>query len=143
MLDLQQYAMVTHALVVCCLHPTFQETNIAVYLLHRGMPFHTLQDTETLQHLSSAHARDYEPPFCPSNYVFVLRDYAAYHDQCEAAAKHLCAHTALLQGGYLWRVTIPWVIFERVLAGPSGLSPNLDGMFVVTVPNGKQYVDDS
>ncbi len=133
----------THALLVCRMHPQFQERDIATYLLRRGIPFYTLQDAETLPTKPLSNAKISEHPFRPYEFVFDIRDYEAYVNQCRYILYRSRGRVALLRGGYLWRVAVSEVSFDKVLAGPSGLSPDLSEMFIVTMPNGQKYVDDA
>ncbi|KJA14676.1 hypothetical protein HYPSUDRAFT_124027, partial [Hypholoma sublateritium FD-334 SS-4] len=86
----------------------------------------------------------FQHPYRPHGYIFDISDYAAYIDRCRYVILHRSSGRAvLLRGGYLWRVAVSEVSFDRVLAGPSGLSLNSGEMLVVTLSNGKKYVDDS
>lgn len=131
-----------HALLVCCLHPELWEQDIAMYLVRSGIPFYTLQDVETLAQVSSALVSPWSHPFCPANHVFTLADYVVYHDDCSEILAQPQSRAALLQGGYLWKVAISGISFDCVTKGPTGYYADPAKMFIVTLPNGQQYVDD-
>ncbi len=58
----------------------------------------------------------------------------AYIERCRYIMLYrTIGRTALLRGGYLWRIAVSEVSFERVLSGPSGLSSDPDEMIVVTL----------
>ncbi|KJA22906.1 hypothetical protein HYPSUDRAFT_122539, partial [Hypholoma sublateritium FD-334 SS-4] len=107
------------------------------------IPFYTLPDAETIQRKPLSDTTHLEHPFRPHQYVFDINDYEAYIDQCHYILNRSCGRAALLRGGYLWRVAVSEVSFDKVLAGPSGLSLDPDETFAVTLSNGKKYVDDS
>ncbi len=131
------------ALLVCRLHPKLQEKDLALYLLRRGIPFHTLQDANTLHAVQHDKQRYSKHPYRPVNHQFTIRDYAAYLEQCEVICAKRRARAALLRGGYLWRVSVASISFDTVLNGPSGRATSQDEMFIVTLPNGVQLVDDA
>ena len=56
---------------------------------------------------------------------------------------HKRSRAALLRGGYIWRVAVSQVDFKSVLDGPTGLYSDQAKMLTVTLPDGKQYVDDT
>ncbi len=130
------------ALLVCRLHPKLQEKDLALYLLRRGIPFHTLQDARTL-HMAQHDERRYSKhPYRPANHEFTIRDYAAYIEQCEVICEQPRTRAALLRGGYLWRISVTNISFDSVLNGPSGRAMSRDEMFTVTLSDGTQLVDD-
>ncbi len=132
----------THALLVCRLHSDFKEKDIALYLLRRGIPFYTLQESTTLHPVLHGTEQPTQRPVRPIDHKFTLLDYTAYLDQCRVLMQQKRLRAALLRGGYLWRVALSAMYFDAVLDGPSGLSSREDEMFSVTLPDGKQYVDD-
>ncbi|KJA19630.1 hypothetical protein HYPSUDRAFT_122121, partial [Hypholoma sublateritium FD-334 SS-4] len=108
MLDLNEHATVkwsltlttaAHALLVCRLHSGFQESDIAVYLLRRGIPFYTLQDAETLSKKALSDAIVSEHPYRPYEFVFDICDYKAYINQCCYILCRSRGRVALLRGG--------------------------------------------
>lgn len=137
--------MAAHALLLCHLHDSFEEKDLALYLLCRGIPFHTLQNSEKMQLTPSVnnHEKLWKSRNHPVGHVFTLRDYPAYLDDCDTILHHRRSRAALLQGGYTWRVAISTVHLDNVLSGPSGSSMNEDEVFSVTLDNGKKYIDDA
>ncbi|KJA21984.1 hypothetical protein HYPSUDRAFT_202479 [Hypholoma sublateritium FD-334 SS-4] len=151
MFDFQEHSTVqwkltlttaSHALLVCRLSPELQERDIALYLLQNGIPFYTLQDWETIPLRPSYDQRCIHPSR-PFKYNFTLRDYVAYVAQCYVLLCQPRLRAAILQGGYLWRAAVSVVSFNKVLDGPSGRSIDPTKMFVVTLPDGKRYIDDA
>ena len=132
----------THALLVCRLHSDFKEKDIALYFLRRGIPFYTLQESNTLHRVLHDTEKPSQRPVRPVDHKFTLLDYTTYLDQCRVLMQQKRLRAALLRGGYLWRVALSAMYFDAVLDGPSGLSSREDEMFSVTLPDGKQYVDD-
>ncbi len=72
----------THALLVCRLHSDFKEKDIALYLLRRGIPFYTLQESTTLHLVPHDTEKPSQRPVRPVDHKFTLLDYTTYLDQC-------------------------------------------------------------
>ena len=133
------------ALLVCRLHPSFREKDIALYLVRRGIRFYTLQDLKTLPSPTArpCHRHQYKPPIRLPDHTFTFGEYVSYESQCLALLREPRFHAALLRGGYLWRVAVSNVDFQRVLAGPSGSFSCDEEMFVVSLLDGRRLVDDA
>ncbi len=144
----QQWKLATtaarHALTVCRLDPSMREDEIARFLVNRGIPFRTLQKSDTLRR--GPHFLD--PPLKivhptrTADYVFTFVDYRAYMQHCAALLCHPRARAALMKGGYIWRVSVPILSVQKVIDGPSGWSSNRDEMFVASSAEMGEFIDD-
>ncbi len=88
-----------HALLVCRLHANFEEKDIALYLVRRGIPFHTLQDATTLHHITLIKEKPMQHSVRPFCHGFTLLDYTAYLDRCRVLMQQKRLRAALLRGG--------------------------------------------
>ncbi len=120
MFDFREYSTVkwkltvtsaAHALLICRLHTSFEEKDIALYLVRRGIPFYTLQDATTLHQVSPIKEKPMQRPIRPLGHDFTLLDYTAYLDQCRLLMQQKRLRAALLRGGYLWRVALSGNVF--------------------------------
>ena len=93
-----------HALLICRLHASFEEKDIALYLVRRGIPFYTLQDATTLPQVPPVKEKPMQRPVRSLGHDFTLLDYTAYLNQCQVLMQQKRLRAALLRGGYLWRV---------------------------------------
>lgn len=131
------------ALVVCRIDPTFNEYNIVEFLLTNGIPFHTLQSSDTVDRTPDVHRPGLLPYRRPHEYKFESRDYLAYRQRCHSILSHPRGRAALMHGHFMWRLALRSVRFEAVFKGPSGWSPNPDEMITIRDPStGTEYVDD-
>lgn len=131
-----------HALLVCRLDLQLDESDLAYYLLQKGIPFHTQQLSTTLSWSPISRHPPLIIPFHPANYVFTWQDYEAFRHQCQVVSNqpHSCA--ALLRGYYPWCLAINNLSFSSVLSGPSGWSTEPEEMFVVTLPEIEEEFND-
>ncbi|KJA16736.1 hypothetical protein HYPSUDRAFT_147368 [Hypholoma sublateritium FD-334 SS-4] len=131
-----------HALTICRLDSSMREDEIARYLVSRGIPFRTLQNSETLRRGSRFPPPKIVHPRRAMDYVFTFEDYRAYTQHCAALLCHPRSRAALMKGGYIWRVSVPILSMQKVIDGPSGWSTNPDEMFVASSTEMGEFVDD-
>ncbi|KAF9050149.1 hypothetical protein BJ165DRAFT_1456694 [Panaeolus papilionaceus] len=134
-----------HALLVCRLPARFFEREMAIYLALHGIPFKTLQNAATLKEMPKECRPSRLIPHKPFDYKFQDADYLEYINGAqELLSSPRCARTALMRGGFPWRVAMMYVSLYSVLDGPTGLSDSLEDMFMVTIPGTNDlYVDDA
>ncbi|KAH9478986.1 hypothetical protein JR316_0009449 [Psilocybe cubensis] len=138
------------AAIVCRLPENYNQAEIALFLLQRGIPFHTLKPWPA--HISvDCHDRkahriiDFQHvigiPSRPPKYVFDTTDYALYVERASQLLRDTkIGRAALMQGGYVWRIAVPIVSFDAVLQGPV-LEPSGEYLLVRT-QDGDSYFDN-
>ena len=133
----------SHALLVCRLDSQLDESNLAYYLLQNGIPFHTLQLSNTLSRTPISRHPPLVVPFHCANYIFTSWDYEAFRQQCHVIFKQPRGRAALLRGYYPWRLTINNISFSSVFFGPSGWLTEPEEMLLVKLPEtGEEFIDD-
>ncbi|PPQ66511.1 hypothetical protein CVT24_007060 [Panaeolus cyanescens] len=131
-----------HTLMVCRLPGCLDEKDIALYLVHRGIPFKTLQESTTLNRMPNVTTPARLIPHRPEGYSFTKMDYQSYLEGLQDFLIHRRARAALLSGGYPWRLAMMSVSPHIVLDGPTGWSTSREDMFVVRLDS-TEYVDDA
>lgn len=76
------------ALVICRLDSTFNEYHIVDFLLTNGIPFHTLQSSETILRTPDIPRPCLTPLARSDEYVFGSQDYLAYREHCHTILNH-------------------------------------------------------
>ena len=142
----QQWKLATtaarHALTICRLDPSMREDEIARFLVNRGIPFRTLQKSDTLRRGLRFPSLKIVHPTRTADYVFTFEDYRAYMQHCAALLCHPRSRAALMKGGYIWRVSVPILSVQKVIDGPSGWSSNPDEMFMASSAEMGEFIDD-
>jgi hypothetical protein len=131
------------ALMICRLDRRFTVHDIVDFLLTNGIPFHTLQPSQTVSRTPNLPRPCLSQLVRPDNYVFDKRDYLAYREHCHTILNHPRGRAALMHGHFMWRIAFRSVLWESVYSGPSGWSTDIDEMIVVRDPStGTEFIDD-
>lgn len=134
----------THAALVCRLNASMTDVELALYLLHRGMPFRTLQSAKNTRHAKSRATPPRVIPSRPAGHIFGREDYDAYVAQRDALLGQPRARAALMRGGFLWRLGNHCRSFDDVLKGPTGWSEHVETVFTAKdTTSGELFVDDN
>lgn len=132
-----------HALMVCRLDTKWDILDIARFLLGNGIPFQTLQRSDTVQRAPLSSTKPLKHPVRPFEYVFMAEDYKSYRNRCEEMLRTPRGRAALMLGGHPWRIAVTTVSLDDVLCGPSGWYTDSSKMLVATDPRtGEEYIDD-
>ena len=132
----------SNALMICRLQANFTVHNIIDFLLTNGIPFHTLQPSQTVLRTPNIPRPSLLPLVRPDKFIFGNRDYLSYREHCHAILNHPRGRAALMHGGFMWRISFRSVLWEAVFGGPSGWSTDIDEMIVVRDSTNTEYIDD-
>jgi hypothetical protein len=128
------------ALYVCRMDPTYNEEDIALHLVYRGIPFRTLLPVRQVPR-SPSDVRAL--PIRLPGYKFTKRDFDAYlHLRAEILTGPR-GRAALLRGGILWRLAVGHTSIHDALHGPNTWTLSRRGGFSVGDPDsGEIFGDD-
>lgn len=132
------------ALMVCRLDMKWDILDVAQYLVWNGIPFRTLQRSDSIQRAPLIDSRPlHRHPVRPTGYEFTTDDYKSYRDRCDQILQTHRGRVALMMGGHLWRIAVNIVSLADTLRGPSGWYLDSSKMLVATDPlTGEEFIDD-
>ncbi|PPQ83540.1 hypothetical protein CVT24_006208 [Panaeolus cyanescens] len=136
-----------HALMICRLPGEMEDQDIALYLVHHGVPFKTLQQRNSLPQMAQMSTTLISSNLVPQRmkgHIFNEDDYTAYLISTENALRNRrLGRAALKAGGHPWRLAVVMLGFDAVLEGPTCLSAAPEQIFTVRDKvTGEEYVDD-
>jgi hypothetical protein len=128
-------------LYICRLDPTYNDLDIAMHLVHRGIPFRTLLPVgEVPRSLPDVRALPIRLP----GYNFTKRDFDAYLHLRAEILSGPGGRAALLRGGILWRLALGHTSIHEALRGPSAWTLSRSGGFAVGDPGSRDiFCDDN
>ncbi|KDR68040.1 hypothetical protein GALMADRAFT_146773 [Galerina marginata CBS 339.88] len=133
-----------YALHICRLDPSYSDTDLAMYSLHNGAPFRTMQLSTTLTRAPYLAASNSEIKEFLQGHVFSITDFGYFQNWCTKFLKNNHrGRVACMLGGIPWRVSNKNIDWEIVLRGPCGWSDNV-AEFVIgrQVDNNLEFMDD-